>query len=272
MTLKIKSSISALLVPTSFIILIVTFAAFPLGLSEELGRMAFSPIGVSMALGILYLVIKKENATFRDYQLFIDSNTYKRFLKGFLFSFVLGGGLILSHASFSGLQFSADFSNLSNFVLVSLILIPLAFMEELIFRSFLLLKFQKTYNIWAAQIIVALSFALYHVVGAQGQSFSTALIGPGIWSFIFVVLAIRSNGIAMPTGFHYGLNLMLAAIGEKAWISGLWVVEFKETPSEAALQAHETFGIVLHSLLLIIGIVATIYLNKRMSQAKNVRS
>lgn len=272
MTLKFKSSISALMVPIAFVIIILIMAAFPLGLSAQHGRMAFSPIGVCIALGILYLVIKKENATFRDYQLYIDKSTFKRFFVGLFYSVLLGGGMIMSHALFSGLKFTANFGDLNSFLLMSLFLIPFAFMEELIFRSFILTKLYKTYNIWTAQIIIAILFALYHVVGVNGQSLSSAFIGPGIWSFIFVALALRSNGISMPTGFHYGLNLMLAAIGDKAWIAGLWVVEFKETPSEVALQSHETFGIVLHSLLLIIGIVATIYLNKRMSQAKNAHS
>ncbi len=272
MTLKFKSSISALMVPTAFTIIILTLAAFPLGLSSQYSRMVFSPIGVSIALGILYLVIKMENASFHDYQLVIDKGTFKKFFIGLLCALILGGGMIISHALFSDLQFTSNFVNLNSFLLLSLVLIPLALMEELIFRSFLLKKLHKTYNIWIAQIIIALLFAFYHVVGAQGQSLSSALIGPGIWSFIFVALALCSNGISMPTGFHYGLNLILAAIGDKTWIAGLWEIKFKETPSEAALQSHETFGIVLHSLLLIIGIVATIYLNKRMSQAKNAHS
>jgi membrane protease YdiL (CAAX protease family) len=272
MTLKFKSSIPALLVPTAFKVLFVIMATMPFALSAQHGRMVGSFIGVAMAFGLVYLAIKKENTSFRTYQLFIDKGTYKRFLWGFLLSVLVAGAMILSHALYSGLQFTPSFGNLNGFLLMSLFLIPFAFMEELVFRSFALTKLNQTYNIWVAQIITALLFALYHVVGANGQSLSSALIGPGIWSFIFVALALRSNGISMPTGFHYGLNLVLASIGDKTWIPGLWVVDFKEAPTKAALQAHETFGIALHSLLLVIGIVATFYLSRHMSKAKKQTS
>lgn len=272
MTLKFKSSIYVLMVPAAFMAILATLATFPLGLSTEQGRVVSGFLGLAIALGILRLAIKRERSTFQDYQLSTDSKTPKKFFIGFLLSIILGGGMILSHAFYSDLEFSSNFQNLNGFLLMSLILIPLALMEELIFRSFVLTKLYKTYNIWVAQIIVAILFALYHVIGANGQPLVSAFMGPGIWSLIFVVLALKFKGIATPTGFHYGLNLVLASIGEKAGIPGLWIVDFKESPSIEALQTHETFGFILHSLLLIIGIVATIYLQKHMSKANHSHS
>lgn len=269
MTLKFKSSIYVLMVPIAFMAIILTLAAFPIGLSTEQGRIVSGFLGLSIALGILHVAIKRERSTFQDYQLSIGSKTPKKFFIGFILSITLGGGMILSHVFYSDLQISSNFQNLSGFLLMSMILIPLALMEELIFRSFVLTKLCKTYNIWVAQIVVAILFALYHVIGVNGQSLASAFMGPGIWSFIFVILALKFKGIAAPTGFHYGLNLVLASIGDKAGIPGIWSLDFKENPSIEALQTHETFGFILHSLLLILGIVATIYLQKHMSKVNH---
>ncbi len=269
MTLNLKSGFTALIIPSAFMAIIATLATFPMGLSVQNGRIVSSFLGVGIALGIIYLVLKKEQSTLREYQLFYDQGTSKRFILGILLSIALGGGMILAHFIYSDLQMTTSYQNLNKFLLMSLLLIPLAYMEELVFRSVVLTKLTRTYNIWTAQIIVAILFALYHVLGAQGQSLASAFMGPGIWALIFGVLALKSNGIALPTGFHFGLNLMLAAIGEKSWIQGIWVIDFKESPSAEVLQAHETFGFVIHSLLLVLGITATFYLSKQMSNAKN---
>lgn len=269
MTLNLKSSISALFVPLAYMAVLTTLTAFPLGFSVFEGRVAYSFIGVAIAFGILLMVIKREKSTFRDYQLYLNKGTYRRFVQGFFGAILLGGGMILVHMYYSGLQFTVNSGQWQMFLLMSLTLIPYAFIEELIFRSVLLTKLHTTYNIWVAQIVVAILFALYHVVGDHGQSLVSAFIGPGIWSFIFVALALKSKGISMPTGFHYGLNLVLAMIGDKSWIPGLMTLDFKTTPTTSELQAHETFGLILHLLLLVIGIVATIYLQKQMSTLKN---
>ncbi|MDW3191209.1 MAG: type II CAAX endopeptidase family protein [Cytophagales bacterium] len=269
MTLKFKSSISALFVPLAYMTVLVTLSAFPLGFSIFEGRVAYSFLGVAIAFGIILIVIKREKATFRNYELYLDKGTYGRFIQGFLWSILLGGGMILIHMYYSGLQFTVNSDHWQMFILMSLTLIPYAFIEELIFRSVLLTRLNKTYNIWVAQIVIAILFALYHVVGVQGQSLASAFMGPGIWSFIFVALALKSNGISMPTGFHYGLNLVLATIGDKSWIPGLLTVDFIAPPTTSELQAHETFGLILHLLLLVIGIAATVYLQKQMSSNKN---
>ena len=92
MTIKLKSSFLALVVPTAFMAALATLAAFPMGLSSIDARIAGSFMGILIALGILYLALKKEGATFRDYQLYYDKGTAKKFLIGFLLSLLIGGG------------------------------------------------------------------------------------------------------------------------------------------------------------------------------------
>lgn len=271
MTLKLKSTITALFVPIAFTAILVSVSAFPMSRTPQTGKIVFSLFCVALAYITLQLVIKKDGSTFREYQLFWDKRTFKKFIVGSLAALPLASIMILATVWYSDLLVTSTIGQYQAFLLMSLTLIPLAFMEELIFRSFLLIKLSKIHNIWIVQFTIALLFALYHVVGAQGQSLLSAFMGPGIWSLIFGVLALQSKGIALPTGFHFGLNLILAAIGEKSWIPGILLIDFASEPTVAHLQAHEAFGFGLHGILLVIGILSTVYVNKRMNQPSKPR-
>ena len=72
---------------------------------------------------------------------------------------------------------------------------------------------------------IAALFALYHVAG--GQSWFSACLGPGVWSFVFGLAMIMSRGIALPTGLHLGVNFILAAIGQHTGFASLWNIQYK---------------------------------------------
>ena len=174
--------------------------------------------------------------------------------------------MIGSQIWFSDLTMEFQRQNVTDFALMALAIVILSYMEELAFRSYAFFRLEKSYSIWTAQIILAILFALYHAVG--GWSLSSSFIGPGIWAFAFGLLALRSGGIALPTGFHSGLNLALAAIGDKNWIPGLWEVNFSEVPTEAMIQSNKNFGLVLHAILLVVLILST-WMYSRFQQKKS---
>ena len=92
-----------------------------------------------------------------------------------------------------------------HFLLVTMPLIPLAFMEELAFRGYPLEILKNRIGIRASIFITSILFALYHL--ANGWTIESSFLGPAIWGLIFGLAAIYSKGIAMPTGIHYAANL-----------------------------------------------------------------
>jgi len=94
-------------------------------------------------------------------------------------------------------------------------------MEEIIFRSYPLIILKNKTGAMTALMITSILFGLYHVVfgwGIQGF-FSTS-----IWGLAFGLLAIYSNGISMPTGFHAAGNLVQSAMGMTGASYGIWNV------------------------------------------------
>lgn len=99
--------------------------------------------------------------------------------------------------------------------------LALAGREELAFRGFPLRRLHAGFGTWAAQLTVALVFAAEHRLG--GTPWAQALLGPGVGSLLFGMLALTSRGLALPIGAHAAWNFghwMLGFKGE----SGVWRV------------------------------------------------
>jgi membrane protease YdiL (CAAX protease family) len=233
-------------------VVLLSISPFFLGVNE---RFTYGLAGSLFALLIIYGLLNVEQKTWKDYFLVMDRGTLMKFVRGALVGCVLASVMILLQASYSGWRLGLDLSHLRAFIWMSLSLIPLAFMEELAFRSYPFIKLKEAFGVWVAQITIALLFALYHYVG--GWSLYASLIGPGVWSFAFGWLALRYQGISLPTGFHFGLNLVLAAVGNKYWVPALFTIEMKSVPSEKMLAANEYFGGAMQLIILIVFIVLT---------------
>ena len=119
-------------------------------------------------------------------------------------------------------------SNLQHFLLVTLPLIPLAFMEEVGFRAYPLEILKDKIGIRLAIIVASTLFALYHI--ANGWTIASSFYGPGIWGLVFGLAAVYSKGIAMPTGIHYAANLTTSAFGPDNNTISVWTVTHSPTP------------------------------------------
>lgn len=228
-------------------------------------RFTYGIGGSIFAMIIVYAFLRIDRKSWKEY-LSVDKKTVLRFTYGSLAGIVLAFVMFLSQALYSGLSITGTEASIGRFAWMALSLIPLAFMEELAFRSYPFFKLRDSYGVWPAQIIIAVLFALYHYIG--GWSLLASFIGPGVWSFAFGLLALRSNGVSSPTGFHFGLNLALAAIGNKYWIPGLLSMEFSETPTQAMLASNEYFGGALQLVLLVVLLVLTYRYSRKINGKK----
>lgn len=268
-TKNFRTILTSLGVPVLFsfsLMLAALISIAPIFLEDE--RLTYGVFGSVIALVITFLFLKLDKKSWGDYLLSPNKKTLLRFAIGSGTGLALASIMFLSQAWFSGLDISFTNATIGQFLWFSLSLIPLAFMEELAFRSYAFIKLKQTYGIWIAQISISILFALYHYIG--GWSLTASILGPGVWSFAFGLLALKSNGISLPTGFHFGLNLALAVIGNKYWIPGLINLEFADTPTEAMLKSNEYFGGVLQLAVFAVLIILTYRYNRNIHGKKKL--
>ena len=123
----------------------------------------------------------------------------------------------------------------------------LGLMEEIVFRSYPIFKLDDLAGTRTAVYVTSVAFAFYHGLDASN------LLGPGVWGLFYGWMALKTNSIALPTGFHVGLNYMQALFGMKPKYGGaLWELEIGTQPS---VLGTETLGLGLQIMLLIIGVV-----------------
>jgi membrane protease YdiL (CAAX protease family) len=95
--------------------------------------------------------------------------------------------------------------------------LALASREELAFHGYPLRRLERSFGMGGAQLIVALVFALEHMVG--GWPWTRALFGAGVGSLLFGMAAIATRGLAVPIGLHAAWNFgqsMMGLYGEPA--------------------------------------------------------
>ncbi|MEM8682160.1 MAG: CPBP family intramembrane glutamic endopeptidase [Pseudomonadota bacterium] len=128
-----------------------------------------------------------------------------------------------------------------------LILFVLALMEEVAFRSYPLFKLLQAWGVRPAVYITSIAFAFYHGLAAEN------LLGPGVWGLFYAWMALKTDSIAMPTGFHVGLNWVQAWLGMKPkYGESIWELSLG---SVGGIADAETVGLLMQLVLLLIGIV-----------------
>jgi len=198
---------------------------------------AFLGTLVSGGTVLLTLVIlRKTHWNLKDIGLAFRRDSVSRFLLG------MGGGLVLIVLHFAILWLLGGEVSLERVPEVRLTalavavcsFIPLAAMEELGFRGYPLRRLEASYGLWVAQTVVALAFAVYHVVG--GFPWVTALLGTGMGSLLFGMAAIATRGLAVPIGLHAAWNIGGWSLGEKQF-PGLWKIVIEESSRSSAEMA-----------------------------------
>jgi membrane protease YdiL (CAAX protease family) len=111
--------------------------------------------------------------------------------------------------------------------------LALGAMEEIGFRAYPLFTLVDTLGSWWGQLIVAVAFALTHIL--YGWSFGAVALGVFPSALLFGAVAVATRGIACPLGVHVALNLGQWAMGEKGE-PGIWQLAL-DSASEARVAA-----------------------------------
>jgi membrane protease YdiL (CAAX protease family) len=222
--------------------------------------------GVASAMALIYSFLRFEKKSFAEIGLKTDGKTLMRFAAGLLIGTVIMACILAILLVFSELTISRKSLATTPLETASiyLIIIPFAFMEELAFRSYTMVRIDRRYGLWAAQFVSAIVFALYHVV--SGWTWYIAFMGPFIWAFLFGLSAIRSGGIALPTGIHASLNILQLVLGMKGGEAAFFVLNLKGEHSSNAQQKLDMLGVTIHIILFVGGIIVTWLFIRRRNQ------
>ena len=231
--------------------LLALFSFFKNQLPEKFERFAYGIIGTAVALLTSFIFLRFEKKSFADIGLKWEKNTLKRFLLGLLIGLLLCSLIMASLFFFTSLKigYAGNYS-ITGFLIWSLALVPLAFMEELAFRAYPFFNLQKAAGIRVTQVVIAVLFALYHVAG--GQSFFSSFMGAGIWAFVFGMGMILSGGISLPTGIHVGVNFILAALGQHRGFPVLLEIQPPAEMTPAIQNNIDNTGNTMQVILLVL--------------------
>jgi uncharacterized protein len=261
----VKAIFRAILFWGAFILLLFLFGSilpklFPL--SWE--RFVYGISGTGAAVLVTWIFLKNERSHFRSIGLVWEKKTLQRFFRGLLYGILIMGFIIASLLIFTELELKRNPEGISIWqMLFYLSVIPLALMEEIAFRSYPFINLKKSIGVRYTQIIVAIAFALYHLI--TGWNIQLAFLGPGVWAFVFGFAATRSGGIAVPTGIHVALNSVQSLIGLKAGkYASFWLLDFKPGTPEAMKVKADKIGFILQIIILLTALILTeTYMRKR---------
>jgi uncharacterized protein len=225
-------------------------------------RFAHGIIGTLAAFLTTVIFLKIDREQFATIGLTFDRKTIPNFFAGVIAGLLLMGLLVTGVMYFSHVEIEVNpKSNLLNFLLMTLPLLPLAFMEELGFRAYPLEILKDRIGIRPSIIITSILFALYHI--ANGWSVASSFYGPAVWGLIFGLAAVYSKGIAMPTGIHYAANLTTSAFGATTNIVSIWTVKQTQAPT-TNYQAIDWSIILPSGALLVLAVVCMeFYLSRK---------
>lgn len=257
---KLHVTVTCILYWTLFILLLVAAGMMVNTLiPPKWERYGYGITGTIAAMLATWIMLRYENKSFKDYGFTWRKDTIVKFMKGILIGsaiFLLIIIILLLFTDLSIAQRNKPWDPFSAFWYFSII--PLALMEEIAFRSYSFIKLNKIFGLRITQLIVAIAFALYHII--QGWDFQVAFLGPAIWAFVFGLAAIWSKGIAVPTGIHVALNLIQQVLGMKDGDTGsIWELKHKTTASAESISQTDTIGIIIQLFVLVSAILFTEY-------------
>ena len=132
--------------------------------------------------------------------------------------------------------------------------------EEFLFRGYAFTRLARTLGSTAALVFSAAAFGFYHVAGSEfsGAGLAYAFTLPALGGLVFGYALIRSGGLALPIGLHWGGNWVQSAVFGLGQVQdgtgALWVKAL--SPEERALLASPDLTLWLPYLAALVAMAA----------------
>jgi membrane protease YdiL (CAAX protease family) len=144
--------------------------------------------------------------------------TRRRLLEGgagFAIGAVLFSGIALTQAAMVGVPWQLSRADVAGAVAAGLAMMLISVLvEELLFRGYLFRQLTALGGPVLALVVTSVAFGVYHLIGkpywAIGAFFVVAM--PALGGLIFGCSLLRSGGLALPLGLHWGGNWALTSL------------------------------------------------------------
>ena len=209
----------------------------------------FGVFGSITIIGLTAVILKYEKKTWAENGLSFDRGSLGRYFIGLLAGIVIATiiFLILQMLTPVTIVKEAEPDILLTLGLSIVILMGLGLMEEVAYRSYPMFKLESAYGVRASIYITSIAFAFYH-----GWHWGN-LLGPGVWGLYYGLMAIWTRGIAMPLGFHVGINWAMTALGMKPhYVQGIW--DLKEDAGTGYFATNQV-GVGVQIVLLVVAVI-----------------
>lgn len=236
----------------------LSLTVVPEGLPNWIIGFVFGSLVTIFACLLTWLFLKSDELTLAELGMRFQRGSLARFFVSLLAGMAVVVLILLINVTFVPLtlELHPGFTVLKGIVLSCLTFITLSVMEEVAFRGYFLKKLQGALGVRAAIYITSICFGLYHGLNVESA------IGPATWGLTFGVLALWSRGLAVPIGFHAGLNYVPALLGEKLrYADPVWTLSVADESGVATLQ---TIAGVLQLVVLVTGVMLVeIYIRRQ---------
>lgn len=156
--------------------------------------------------GLTALFVRWDKGQLEDVGASFSSKSVARFLFGFGLGLILVAAHVSIEATVGHIRWvRSDAARPASILTMLLLYVLLASREELAFRGYPLRRLSSSYGLWISLFVMAAVFSLEHVAG--GWTWSQAVFGAGVGSFLFGMAALTTRGLAVPIGLHAAWNL-----------------------------------------------------------------
>ncbi len=246
------------------VLLFVSGSALNMVLQGSLHRSVYGGVACVAALFLTWIFSGRRKDLIQEYGLFWRKGSGGALMMGLLIGAGLMLLLIMLLLFFTPLRLSPkQVVPGAELVWWLLQLVLFAYLEEVAFRGLPLVELTKKYGFLTAQCLVALFFAIYHII--YGWPVMVAFMGPFVWSFIFGLARQYSRGIAMPTGIHIALNAGQVILGVRPDVASLFVMDVPGQVTPAMQSQIDLTGIIIHVTIAVAGIALSYRYFKRSS-------
>jgi membrane protease YdiL (CAAX protease family) len=258
---KMAALVKSLLFIAFFLFLIMSSGLLGSAFPYPYNRLCYGLCGIAIGYLTIWLAMRVDGKPLSSIGMKWEKQTLPRFFLGMFIGLVIFMLMMVTLLSFTPIRltYNPSFFTLSCFF-IYLPVFPLAFAEELCFRSYPQVKLNNAFGTWVSQVVIAVLFGAYHVL--MGWSVYAAFTGPFVWAFVFGLAALKYGGIAAPTGIHFGINILQGFVGFK---SNTALLKSSYTPgtSKAVMDGANRLGLQMHVVLLICALILTaLYINQ----------
>jgi membrane protease YdiL (CAAX protease family) len=214
---------------------ILVGASFDFGiLPARWSRLGWGSASSAALFLLTFVMVRREGRTLGDVGIGFGRRSVPLFLVGAVIGFATYAlNIAVLATAIGGLHLTtAQTTDWSAVALTVGTVLALASMEELGFRGYPLRTLVPQLGPWAAQALIAVAFALTHLL--YNWSWSSIVFGVLPSAFLFSAAALASGGLAMPIGLHMAVNLARWALGEQR-SSGFFTMTV-DPPASARLE------------------------------------